>query len=99
MKRVLGAVCVVLALGSSAAFGTERMQLAQAGQTVAPPPVRAPSIDQTTTSCQISCDSSAMNCMNNCGFITGAQAAANPDFRAQCSLSCSSQQMVCKQRC
>ena len=97
MKAVLGAVCVVLALGSSAAFGTERIQLAQAGQTVAPPPVRPPSIDETI--CQITCDSSAMSCINNCDFITGAQAAANPDFRAQCSLSCSSQQLVCKQRC
>ena len=38
------------------------------------------------------------DCMNNCGLITGAQAAAAPDFRTQCSLSCSSQQLVCKQR-
>jgi hypothetical protein len=41
----------------------------------------------------------AMSCMNNCGFVTGAQAASQPDFRVQCSLGCSSQQMVCKQRC
>jgi hypothetical protein len=98
MKHI--GVCILLVtLGTSAAFGAEHVRLAQAGQTVAPPPVRAPSIDQSTTSCQITCDSSAMNCMNNCGFVTGAQAAANPDFRAQCSLSCSSQQLVCKQRC
>jgi hypothetical protein len=99
MKKHIG-VCILIAmLGTSAALGSEGVHLAQAGQTAPPPPVRAPSLDQTTTSCQINCDSSAMNCMNNCGFVTGAQAAANPDFRAQCSLSCSSQQMVCKQRC
>ena len=98
MKHI-GVGILLVMLGTSAAFGTERIRFAQAGQTAPPPPVRAPSIDQTTTSCQISCDSSAMNCMNNCGLITGAQAAAAPDFRAQCTLSCSSQQMVCKQRC
>ena len=98
MKRILGA-CIITAVLGTSALGAERIHLAQAGQTVAPPPVRPPSLDQTTTSCQINCDSSAMNCMNNCGLITGAQAAAAPDFRAQCTLSCSSQQLVCKQRC
>ena len=91
MKHI--GVCILLVmLGTSAA-------LAQAGQTVTPVPAPPPSLNLTTTSCQISCNSSAMNCLNNCGFITGAQAASAPDFRAQCSLSCSSQQMVCKQRC
>jgi hypothetical protein len=99
MKKHIGVCILIITLGTSAAFGSERVHLAQAGQTVPPPPVRPPSLDQTTTSCQISCDSTAMNCMNNCGFITGAQAATAPDFRAQCSLSCSSQQLVCKQRC
>ena len=96
MKRMLGAGIIIVVLGTSA-LAAERIHLAQAGQTVAPPPVRPPSLDQTTTSCQINCDASAMNCMNNCGLITGAQAAAAPDFRAQCSLSCSSQPLVCKQ--
>jgi hypothetical protein len=73
--------------------------LAQSGQTVTPVPAPPPSLNLATTSCQINCDSSAMGCMNNCGMITGAQAAANPDFRVQCSLSCSSQQLVCKSRC
>jgi hypothetical protein len=85
---------LLVMLCTSAGFGAEHVHLAQAGQTVLPPPIRPPSVDQTTTSCQISCDSSVMNCMNNCGLITGAQAAAAPDFRAQCSLSCSSQQLV-----
>ena len=98
MKCMLG-VCIITAMLGTSALGAERIHLAQAGQTVAPPPVRPPSLDQTTTSCQISCNSAAMNCMNNCGLITGAQAAAAPDFRAQCTLSCSSQQLVCKQRC
>jgi hypothetical protein len=52
MKHIV--VCILVALlGTSAAFGTERIRFAQAGQTAPPPPVRAPSIDQTTTSCQI----------------------------------------------
>jgi len=97
MKHIV--VCILLALlGTSTAFGAERIQLAQAG-TVSPLPAPPLPLNQATASCQISCDSSAMNCLNNCGFITGAQAASAPDFRAQCSLSCTSQQMVCKQRC
>jgi hypothetical protein len=99
MKLLLGLCVLLIVFGSSATFGAERMRLAQAGQTVTPVPAPPPSLNLATTSCQISCDSSAMSCMNNCGFVTGAQAAAAPDFRAQCSLGCSSQQMVCKQRC
>jgi hypothetical protein len=93
MKHI-GVGILLVMLCTSAGFEAEHVHLAQAGQTVLPPPIRPPSVDQTTTSCQISCDSSVMNCMNNCGLITGAQAAAAPDFRAQCSLSCSSQQLV-----
>jgi hypothetical protein len=98
MKHI-GVGILLVMLGTSAAFGSERIHLAQAGQTVAPPPSGLLPLNQAISNCQISCDSSAMNCMNNCGLITGAQAAAAPDFRAQCTLSCSSQQMVCKQRC
>ena len=98
MKHI--GVCILLViLGTSAAFGTERIHLAQAGQTVTPVPAPPPSSNLATSNCQISCDLSAMSCMNNCGFVTGAQAASQPDFRVQCSLGCSSQQMVCKQRC
>ena len=85
--------------GQPAGCPFARIHLAQAGQTVPPPPSGLLPLNQATSNCQISCDSSAMNCMNNCGLITGAQATTAPDFRAQCSLSCSSQQMVCKQRC
>ena len=52
MKRMLGAGIIIVVLGTSA-VAAERIHLAQAGQTVAPPPVRPPSLDQTTTSCQI----------------------------------------------
>jgi len=37
MKHIGVAILLVM-LGTSAAFGTERIHLAQAGQTVAPPP-------------------------------------------------------------
>jgi hypothetical protein len=93
-------VSILLALLiPSGAFGAERVRMAQAGQTVTPVPAPPPSLSLATTSCQISCDTQAMNCMNNCGLITGAQATAAPDFRVQCSLGCSSQQLVCKQGC
>ena len=55
MKCMLG-VCIITAVLGTSALGAERIHLAQAGQTVAPPPVRPPSLDQTTTSCQINCD-------------------------------------------
>jgi hypothetical protein len=99
MKHLLGLCVLLTVLGSSAVFGAERMRLAQAGQTVTPVPAPPPSLNLTTTSCQISCDSSAMSCLNNCGGIAGSAANAQPDLRAQCSLSCTSQQLVCKQRC
>ena len=70
---------------------------AQAGQTVPAVPQRAPSIDTTSSTCRITCDTQAMNCQNSCP--NGLLAAANPGSQANCTLSCSNQQLVCKQRC
>jgi hypothetical protein len=90
---------LLVMLVNPTAFAADRIHFAQSGQTVTPLPSPPPTLNQTTTSCQINCDSRAMNCMNNCGLISGPVANTNPDFRAQCSLSCSSQQLVCKQEC
>jgi hypothetical protein len=70
---------------------------AQAGQTVPAVPQRPPSIDTTSFTCRINCDTQAMNCQNTCP--SGLLAAANPGSQANCTLGCSSQQLVCKQRC
>ena len=70
---------------------------AQAGQTVPAVPQRAPSIDTTSFTCRINCDTQAMNCQNSCP--SGLLAAANPGSQANCTLGCSNQQLVCKQRC
>ena len=40
--------------------------LAQAGQTVPAVPQRPPSIDTTSFTCRINCDTQAMNCQNSC---------------------------------
>jgi hypothetical protein len=60
-----------------------------------------PSVNTTTITCQINCDTQAMTCQNSCVPTTAA--AANPlapaDGSAACNLSCTTQQLVCKQRC
>ena len=94
MKRIILA-CAVVAV-CCAMFGTELF--AQASQTAPPVPLTVPSVNVTTTNCQIACDGQAMTCMSNCSPI-GPIANPNPDFRAACSLNCASQQLVCKQRC
>ena len=71
---------------------------AQAGQTVPAVPQRAPSIDTTSSTCRITCDTQAMNCQNSCPIGLPA-AGANPGSQANCTLGCSNQQLVCKQRC
>jgi hypothetical protein len=93
MKRLVGSFVVLMVLASSAAFGAERIRLAQAGQTVTPVPAPPPSLNLATTSCQINCDSAAMFCLNSC--VGTPTLPASP----QCSLSCTSSQLVCKQRC
>jgi hypothetical protein len=86
-------------LVTSPAFATDYPRLAQSRQTAGSLPNQPIQLSQTATSCQINCDTSAMNCINNCSLVSGPLADANPDFRMQCSLSCSSRQLVCKQGC
>jgi hypothetical protein len=98
MRRI---VLVAVVLLSCASFGTELF--AQANQTVNPVPITPPTLNTTTTTCQINCDTQAMFCLNNCVPITGSAAQANPTVPAgvtgTCNLSCTTQQLVCKQRC
>ena len=59
-----------------------------------------PSLNTTTLTCQINCDTQAMNCQNSCVPTTAAvTAGVTPTASASCNLGCSSQQLVCKQRC
>jgi hypothetical protein len=98
MRRILLAAVVLL---NCASFGTELF--AQANQTVNPVPITPPTLNTTTTTCQINCDTQAMFCLNTCVPITGSPAQANPAIPAgvtgTCNLSCTTQQLVCKQRC
>ena len=75
----------LIALMTCALFGTKLF--AQAGQTVTPPPQRAPAIDTASFTCRINCDTQAMNCQNSCP--SGLLAAANPGSQANCTLGCS----------
>ena len=99
LKHVLQVSILLAGLVTSPAFATDYTRLAQSGQTVNPLPSQPIQWSETVTSCQITCETSAMNCINNCGLVSGPVADANPDFRTQCSLSCSSRQLVCKQGC
>ena len=96
MKRiVLGALVLVTCV----AFATEL--LAQASQTVNPVPITPPTINTTTLTCQVNCDTQAMICQNACIPTTAATVAspAASGSSGACNLSCTSQQLVCKQRC
>jgi hypothetical protein len=62
-----------LVLLNCTAFATELF--AQAGQTVNPVPITPPTLNTTTLTCQINCDTQAMNCQNSCVPTTGAVAA------------------------
>jgi hypothetical protein len=95
MTRIVQAALVVL---SCAAFATE--VFAQAGQTVNPVPITPPTLNTTTLTCQINCDTIAMTCQNSCIPTTAAAATSTaPAAAGACALSCTSQQLVCKQRC
>ena len=104
MRRI---VLVALGVLSCAAFATEVFP--QAGQTVNPVPITPPTLNTTTLTCQINCDTQAMSCLNTCVPITGSPAqtgssvGTNPAVPAgvtsACNLSCTTQQLVCKQRC
>ena len=96
MKRiVLGALVLV----TYVAFATEL--LAQASQTVNPVPITPPTINTTTLTCQVNCDTQAMICQNACIPTTAATVAspAASGSSGACNLSCTSAQLVCKQRC
>jgi hypothetical protein len=101
MTRIVLAALVLL---NCAAFGTE--VFAQAGQTVNPVPITPPTLNTTTTTCQINCDTVAMNCQGAC--ISSAPAVTAPagsvvtapaGSSGACNLGCTTQQLVCKQRC
>jgi hypothetical protein len=98
-KCILLAAVVVLTCASS---GPDLF--AQSSQTVTPVPMTPPSVNTTTLTCQINCDTQAMNCMNNCipttGLSVNAAGVASPAAaNLSCNNTCSSQQLVCKQRC
>ena len=63
----LALATLVLLCGASVA--TELF--AQANQTSPPVPLVTPTLNTTTLTCQINCDTQAMNCMNNCIPTTG----------------------------
>ena len=103
MKRI---VLAALVLVTCVAFATEL--LAQANQTVTPVPLTPPTVNTTTTTCQVNCDTQAMICQNACIPTTAATSLANPfgstnpagsASSGACNLSCTSAQLVCKQRC
>ena len=99
LKLVLQVSMLLAGLVTSHAFATDYTRLAQSRQTAHYLPSQPIQLNEAAASCQINCETSAMNCINNCGLVSGPVADANPDFRTQCSLSCSSRQLVCKQGC
>jgi hypothetical protein len=93
---------VGIAFLTCGSFGHELF--AQSNQTVIPVPITPPSLNTTTLTCQINCDTQAMNCMNNCIPIGGltvnsAGVVSSPVVNPSCNSTCSSQQFVCKQQC
>src|SRR5260221_6438860 len=89
-----------LALLSSAAYAAEVD--AQAGQTINPVPLTPPTLNLTTPTCQTTCDTQAMLCLNTCvssAAATTTTTTAAPSTAGACNLSCTTQQLVCKQRC
>lgn len=98
MRCVLQLTILLVVLGSSAAFGAARVRLAQIVQ---PTPLPQPQLlpqTSTTLTCQINCDTLAMNCQNSC-VVVGAVSGASAAGTAPCNLNCSTQQLVCKQSC
>jgi hypothetical protein len=97
MSKLVALVGIVLLSWSS--FETELF--AQSNQTVTPVPIIPPTLNTNTLTCQINCDTIAMNCQNSCTPTTAAAAAAGglAVGSASCNLTCSTQQLVCKQRC
>jgi hypothetical protein len=94
LVALVGIAVLSWALSGAALF-------AQSNQTVTPVPIIPPTLNTTTLTCQINCDTVAMNCQNSCTPTTAAAAAAGglAVGSASCNLTCSTQQLVCKQRC
>jgi hypothetical protein len=92
----LALATLVLLCGASVA--TELF--AQANQTSPPVPLVTPTLNTTTLTCQINCDTQAMNCQNSClpSAVATPATGATANTGA-CNLGCSTQQLVCKQRC
>ena len=67
MTRLVLAALVLL---NCASFTTKLF--AQASQTAPPVPLTPPSVNTTTVTCQINCDSQAMFCQNSCVPTTAA---------------------------
>jgi hypothetical protein len=102
MAKGISFLTATLILVTCASFGSEL--LAQSSQTVNPVPITPPSLNTTTLSCQINCDTQAMNCMNNCIPTTGlsinsAGAVGSATTNPSCNNACSTQQLVYKQQC
>jgi hypothetical protein len=92
MRHILQLSILFSALCASAAFGTERVRLAQTQTIPPPPPVQLlPQISPSAT-CALNCDTIAMTCSNAC-----VSSGTTTDASAQCNLTCTSQQLVCKQ--
>ena len=67
MTRLVLAALVLL---NCASFTTKLF--AQASQTAPPVPLTAPSVNTTSLTCQINCDTQAMSCQNSCVPTTAA---------------------------
>ena len=67
MRYFLQLSILLAVLGTSAAFGADRIRLAQSSQTAPalPPPQLLPQATAAGT-CAITCNSAAMNCLNTC---------------------------------
>ena len=97
MTRITLATLVLL---NCVSFGTELF--AQSNQVTNPVPLTPPSINTTTTTCQINCDTVVMTCLNSCVPTTASTLTVVPGSSATagtCNLNCTTQQLVCKQRC
>jgi len=89
MRKIVGLSLLLATVGPLSALA--QTQTAP----VAPlPTLQLPS--STVTSCQVNCDTTAMNCQNSCVQVGPVTQPAVP---GACNVACGSQQLVCKQRC
>jgi hypothetical protein len=71
LKHVLQVSILLAGLAASSAFAADYTRLAQSGRSANSLPSQPTKLSQTATSCQINCETSAMNCINNCGLVSG----------------------------